>query len=137
MYMIVQQYSSFQRAVDLLLKPGCVGLSAFFLACIDSKTESVSLFGRELTKGQFYALQAFVASLLTTPISTYVFDNHMRKHPRFKEIGKDMVNIGVHVALTASIALQYNNKGMAIPLMIAALSEVIGEYANQAVLPMI
>ena len=135
--MIVQQYSSFQRAIDLFLKPGCVGLSAFFLVCIDSKTESASLYGKFLTKGQFYALQAFVASLLTTPISTYVFDNHMRKNPRFKEIGKDMLNIGVHVAITAFFALQYKNKSMVTPMMIAALSEVIGEYANQAVLPMI
>ena len=86
--MIVQQYSSFQRAIDLLLKPGCVALSAFFLACIDSKTESVSLFGRELTKGLFYALQAFVASLLTTPISIYVLDNHMRNIKNLKKLVK-------------------------------------------------
>ena len=135
--MIVQQYSTFQRAIDLLLKPGCVGLSAFFLANIDSGTDRVTLWGYTFTKNQFYALQAIAASLATTPISTYVFDNHMKHHPKLKQISKDMLNIGVHVVITAVFALQYANKSMTIPMIIAALSEVIGEYANQAVLPML
>ena len=41
--MIVQQYSTQQRDLDLLLKPGCVAVSAFFLANIDSGTDRVTL----------------------------------------------------------------------------------------------
>ena len=59
----------------------------------------------------------------------------MNHHPRFKEISKVMLNIGVHVAITAFLALQCTNKSMKIPIIKAILSEVIGEYANQAVLP--
>ena len=135
--MIFQQYSTLQRALDLLLKPGCVGVSAFFLGNIDSGTDSVTLWGRTFTRNQFYALQAIASSIATTPISQYVFDNHMKHHPRFKAISKDILNIGVHVALTAFFALQYTNKSMTIPIIIAALSKIIGEYANQAILPMI
>ena len=37
--MIVQQYSTLQRAIDVLLKPACVGASAYFLSNIDSGTD--------------------------------------------------------------------------------------------------
>ena len=135
--MIVQQYSTLQRAIDVLLKPACVGASAYFLSNIDSGTDRVTLWGYNFSRGQFYSLQAVLASLAMTPISQYVFDNHMKHHARFKEISKNMLNIGVHAAITAFFALQYANKSMTIPLIIAVLSEVIGEYANQAVLPMV
>ena len=135
--MIVEEFSSIQRAIDVLLKPALVAGSAYFVANIDSGTESVILYGKKLTKNEFYGLQAFVASLLTTPITQYVFDNHMKHHPRFKEISKDIVEIGVHVAITVALAMQYVNKELMMPILIAILSEILGAYANRAVLPML